>query len=276
MANSYQNPQLPEGINHKPENPLREFFILLFGVGALFVAAVIALSLAASIIARYIPFAYEQSLVERFEFSQVEKSPKQQWLQDLADRLALEADLPPDMNITVHYVDKDIVNAMATLGGHIFIFQGLLDAMPSENALAMVVAHEIAHVKHRHPIVAAGRLATVGIATAALVGISGNTASGVLLDKLQLFTNMSFSRKHERESDETGLAAVVAHYGHAADADALFRIIAEDAEAEAGAIPAIFSTHPAPQSRIDYIVDQVNKYALPAGSTLPIPDFMLE
>lgn len=248
--------------------------MLLLGIGAMFVVAIIILSLAASHIARYVPFSYEQSLVERFEFSQVEPGPKQAWLQRLADELAIEADLPPGMTITVHYIDKDIINAMATLGGHIFIFQGLLDAMPSENALAMVMAHEIAHVKHRHPIVAVGRLATIGIATAALIGVSGNTASGVLLDQLQLFTNLSFSRKHERDADDTGLSAIINYYGHGVDADALFKIIAEDHSADT--IPAIFSTHPAPKSRIDYITNRVNGQGLGKGQPIPIPQFMLD
>lgn len=274
MATQYQNSQPPEGINNTPQSPLREFFVLLLGIGAMFVVAIVLLSLAASFIARYVPFAYEQSLIERFDFAQVDPGPKQKWLQQLADELALEADLPPGMTITVHYVDKDIVNAMATLGGHIFIFQGLLDAMPSENALAMVVAHEIAHVKHRHPIVAVGRLATIGIATAALIGVSGNTASGVFLDQIQLFTNLSFSRKHEREADDTGLSAIIEYYGHGVDADALFKIIAEDNSVDT--VPAIFSTHPAPKSRIDYITDRIKEQGLGSGRPIPIPQFMLD
>ena len=49
-------------------------------------------------------------------------------------------DLPKDMSITVHYSTDKTVNAMATLVGNIIIFQGLIDVLPNENALAMVMA----------------------------------------------------------------------------------------------------------------------------------------
>ncbi|MBK8289542.1 MAG: M48 family metalloprotease [Cellvibrionales bacterium] len=55
---------------------------------------------------------------------------------------------------------------MATLGGHIVVYQGLLDATKdSETALAMVMAHELTHIKLRHPAGAMGR----GFAVAALL-----------------------------------------------------------------------------------------------------------
>jgi predicted Zn-dependent protease len=44
------------------------------------------------------------------------------------------------------------VNACALPGGHIIVGRGLLDLMPSEDALAAVLGHEIAHVDNRHAI----------------------------------------------------------------------------------------------------------------------------
>ena len=46
--------------------------------------------------------------------------------------------------------DKDLINAFALPGGHIFIGQGLLDQMHSEDELAFVLGHEIEHVDHYH------------------------------------------------------------------------------------------------------------------------------
>lgn len=271
MASQYQNPKLPEDINNKPENPLYDFLSMLIVVGVVFASAVVVLILAASFIASKVPFEYEKSLVERFDFFKVERSPQQEWLQRLADRLVAESDLPSEMSITVHYVDSEVVNAMATLGGHVFIFRGLLEALDSENALAMVMAHEIAHIKHRHPMLALGRVTTISIAVAALTGISGNSVSGFLFDHMQVLTTLSFSRKHEREADQSGLDAVIGHYGHATDADALFRIIAK--KQPTTPMPGIFDTHPAPDSRIRYIKEKVAEYALNPGTVIPLPNF---
>ncbi|MDQ6958439.1 MAG: hypothetical protein Q9M24_04925 [Mariprofundaceae bacterium] len=46
--------------------------------------------------------------------------------------------MPDDMHITVHYVRSPVVNAMATLGGHIIMFEGLFKRLHSEDAVAML------------------------------------------------------------------------------------------------------------------------------------------
>ena len=65
----------------------------------------------------------------------------------------------------MHYDASDTVNAFATLGGHVVIYRGLLEKLPNENVVAMVVAHEIAHIKHRDPVAALGRGVAITLAT---------------------------------------------------------------------------------------------------------------
>ena len=50
--------------------------------------------------------------------------------------LANAADLPDDMILTAHIMDSDMLNAFATMGGHIVVMRELLEALPSENVLA--------------------------------------------------------------------------------------------------------------------------------------------
>jgi len=52
----------------------------------------------------------------------------------------------------VAILDSDEINAFATPGGHIFLTRGLIDVATSEDTLAAVIAHEIAHVQLRHGI----------------------------------------------------------------------------------------------------------------------------
>jgi|TARA_B110000902_G_scaffold113491_1_gene133728 Zn-dependent protease with chaperone function len=109
----------------------------------------------------YIFFSYEEKLVSKVNFSlltepdgELSKGNKQRlvYIPGLTDKLAKAQDLDKDITITVHWMDDDMVNVFATLGGHIFITKGLWDAMPNENALAMVIGHEIAHANHRDPL----------------------------------------------------------------------------------------------------------------------------
>lgn len=50
----------------------------------------------------------------------------------------------------VAILDTDEINAMATPGGHIFISRGLINCTDSEDALAAVIAHEVAHIQLNH------------------------------------------------------------------------------------------------------------------------------
>jgi predicted Zn-dependent protease len=46
----------------------------------------------------------------------------------------------------------NMINAFALPGGHIFVGQGLLDQVTSEDELAFVLGHEIEHVDHYHAV----------------------------------------------------------------------------------------------------------------------------
>jgi predicted Zn-dependent protease len=50
----------------------------------------------------------------------------------------------------VGMLDSPVINAFATPGGHIFLTRGLVECADSEDALAAVVAHELAHIQLRH------------------------------------------------------------------------------------------------------------------------------
>ena len=50
----------------------------------------------------------------------------------------------------VMILDSDEINAFATPGGHIFVTRGLVACAESEDALAGVIAHEVAHIQLQH------------------------------------------------------------------------------------------------------------------------------
>lgn len=50
-----------------------------------------------------------------------------------------------------HFIpDQSLINAFALPGGHVYVGQGLLELMDSEDELAAVMGHEIEHVDHYH------------------------------------------------------------------------------------------------------------------------------
>ncbi len=263
----YSNPKIPEGINTTDEHPLKEFFILSVGVLGLIFTAVIILSLLAETLAVYVPFETEQDLIPEI-WTQIESTTEsetsiqtREYMQSLSDRLAVHMQLPEKMEITVHYVEEDIVNAFATIGGHIFIYQGLLDELHSENALAMVIAHEMAHVYHRHPIIAMGRGVVIGLLLSAISGASSDLFVGQVINETGMIALLNFNRDQERKADITALNAINGMYHHVAGTNDLFKALMQAHDPDELEPPVFLSTHPLTQERIDDLI----KYAQEKG-----------
>ena len=65
----------------------------------------------------------------------------------LIGKLEAAAALPIPLDIKV--VRRSEANAIALPGGHIYVFEGLIEKSESADELAGVIAHEIGHVAHR-------------------------------------------------------------------------------------------------------------------------------
>ncbi len=273
----YENPQIPEGINVSPTHPLKDFALLVGGVSALILIAVLALSLLAGQLARHVPFEQERALAGSIGrwLPATPADPvhrqRQQYLQQLAERLAVTMELPPEMKLTVHYAPTDTVNAMATLGGHIVVFQGLIDTLPSENALAMVMAHEIAHIRHRHPIVAMGRGFAVMFALSSLAGV-GDGAIQQWMSGIGMLPILSFSRSQEEQADADALQAMLRTYGQVGDAAAFFEHIARHQPTTEPL--TLFNTHPSHSERIEQIRAFAARHQTRNQAPVPLPGFL--
>lgn len=51
--------------------------------------------------------------------------------------------------LDAHVLSSDTANAMALLGGRVYLLNGLLQKANSPDEVAAVIAHELGHVKHR-------------------------------------------------------------------------------------------------------------------------------
>lgn len=244
-----RNPQPPEGINGPETSGFGEFLTLAAGLAVAAVVATAVLVVAAQRLAPLVPFQWERAVARGVEPGPASQYPQaREALQGLADELAGAADLPDGMSIRVHLTDQAMPNAFATLGGNVIVTRGLVTALSSENALAMVLAHEIAHVKHRDPVRALGRSAVVSLVWAALSGATGQSGVQDVLGSAGLMTALSFNRDMERDADRAALDTMRAHYGHIAGAGEFFRHM-QERHGDAG--PAyLLRTHPRSAERL--------------------------
>lgn len=169
------------------------------------------------------------------------------YVEALGSRVAGFMDLPDDLRLTIRFVDMAEVNAFATLGGYVFVTEGLVKAVDNENSLAMVIAHEIAHVRNRDPLLSAGRGMMAGLL---LTAISGHSSSPFGIGDLGTEVALNvYSRDQESRADAQALVAVQQVFGHVGGATRLFEIVKET-EDLAGQRMELLSTHPDLQARI--------------------------
>jgi beta-barrel assembly-enhancing protease len=255
-AVSYENPDLPHEVNVARQDPLLEFLRLAAGLVACIAVLGGLLYLVGERLARAVPFALERQWVGDtvlgLELVAAASAPAgatpvaeiEPYLQRLADGLAATMGLPDGMTIRVHFADAAAPNAFATLGGHIVVTRGLYARMASENALAMVIAHEIGHVRQRDPIAAVGGSASLALL---LAMVGGDVES--LAPQVTGLVQRGYSRDAERLADEAALGAVERFYGHAGGAAAVFRELSM-ARTGTPRTPTLLSTHPTDAERI--------------------------
>lgn len=272
--------RLPEeGINATRENPLREFAWLLGGSVAVLVAIVFVVSIAAQWIAPRIPYRYEARLAANLDLTAPPASAQaraaQVELQALADRLAARMDLPAGMSVRVGYRDEGTVNAFATLGGQTVFFRGLIRRLESEDAIAMVMAHEIAHLKYRHPAAALGRGVAVGVVLSVISAELGRSAAGGALGQAGMLTLLSFNREQERQADSEALRVLAAEYGHiggAIDLFAAFSQLPGAQRSESMSVVEFAQTHPLTANRIAAVRQWAHDHGVSMdGPRRPLP-----
>lgn len=241
------NPQPSEGINNPRRSTLGEFAMLALGMamGAALLAGLLALL--AGWLAPYIPFSWEERATRAFASDSAADSEAETALRRLGNRLAADAELPEEIRPRFHLIESPMANAFATFGGHIVVTSELVRQVSSENALSMVVAHEIAHVAKRHPIATLTRTAVFQLVWTTVVG-GGNADIAGITGRAGHVTGLSFNRDMERAADRAALATLQRHYGHARGANEFFKHMAERRDETEW--QSFFASHPATQERI--------------------------
>lgn len=272
MPQKYENRLPDDSVNVTPHHPGLHFLKLMAAAIVFVTVLVLALNYIGSSVARSIPFRYELSLMDKIdiEFGDQNANDIQGYLHQLSADLSDHMPIPEGFTFDIHYSGVDTFNAYATLGGNLVFYRGLLHRMPNENALAMVLAHEMAHVIHRHPAAGMGGGLSAALVMMLLDSAGGGGLAGDILTRSGSLTQLGFSRDMEREADKTALAALASYYGHVDGATTLFEIMnKDDTESESGLeqIQDLFSefssTHPLEENRIETLNELAKNNAWP-------------
>lgn len=173
-----------------------------------------------------------------------------------------DANLPPANQWEfIVFEDDDMINAFAMPGGKVGVYTGILKLAKTDDELAVIIGHEIAHVAARHGNERMSQaLIMAGVGAGVAYGVKDqdeDTKKAVLLAYgvgSKLGVQLPYSRLHENESDRIGLL-YMARAGY--DPRAAPRFWEAMKAASKGAPPEILSTHPAHDTRIQNLRNQL-------------------
>ena len=176
-------------------------------------------------------------------------------------------------------LDSPELNAFSSPGGHIFITKGLVELINSEDMLAAIIAHEMAHIILKHGIdmittmrlndemaAAANRAAELaGNSQAARRTIELRNAVTTMMD---IMVKSGYSQNQEFEADHKALELLaVAGY----DPEALLQVLIILHGTQGSHPGGLYTTHPSPVERFvnterwieNYRVEDTRSYRAP-------------
>ncbi|WP_099463446.1 M48 family metallopeptidase [Parabacteroides provencensis] len=146
------------------------------------------------------------------------------------------------------------VNAFCMPGGKIVVYEGLLPLVSSDDELAVVLGHEVAHAvaKHSNERMSQQLMTQYGAAILGAAVSNKSTAVQQMANTVygvgsQYGVMLPFSRKHESEADYMGLVFMtMAGY----NPDVAVNFWQKMSAGKGGATPEFMSTHPSDSHRI--------------------------
>ena len=185
-------------------------------------------------------------------------------------------------NTQVIILDSPEFNAFASPGGHIFITRGLAEQARSEDMLAAVIAHELAHIKLKHGINMINEMRfreqAVDMANRA-AALSGSTSPATqrLMEFGSSISSMmdtlmvnGYSQINEFEADREALSLLAAA-GY--DPRALVEILRILQGTQSSRPGGFNTTHPSPNERISNIERHIRNHRVQDTSSYRVQRF---
>jgi predicted Zn-dependent protease len=145
-------------------------------------------------------------------------------------------------------LDTPSINAMAFPGGIVVITRGLYGLLTSEDELAAVLAHEIAHVNRRHQWKVIQQQKLVALAGNAVASSDKGASTRLVADLGAKLIARGLDKESEFEADRDGVV-IAARAGY--DSSALIAVMEKLKALKTGDTAMLFATHPSPEARIE-------------------------
>ena len=206
----------------------------------------------------------EQSSAQQFEKMRAELKVSDNvtdkaYVQCIADTLIAQLQEPyASYNWDLELFDDEQINAFAMPGGKIGVYTGLFKTAQTQDQVAAVMGHEIAHVTRGHSMKRANssRAANVGILVGAIASETVRDNAGLIILGAQLGLLLPYGRYQESEADIDGLDYMARAGFEPIQSVQLWQNMAE---ANPSSMPQFLSTHPSSDTRIKDLREEVKQ-----------------
>jgi predicted Zn-dependent protease len=175
-------------------------------------------------------------------------------------------------------LDSMEINAFSTSGGHIFVTRGLLNCAVSEDTLAAVIAHELAHIQLQHSIMAIKSDRAINA-----IATTGSSFAGLALSDLAEILDEAahdivsamqegYSQNQEFAADTFALELLADTGYEPSSLVAMLEILEQNQSRRAdglanGLADGLARTHPSPEDRIAQLERPLRQYKGAAPDT---------
>ena len=213
-------------------------------MGGIATASVVAVGyLAPHWIAPHVPMSWERNvggaIVGDFGDLRCRNAEGQRALEALVERVSPGATKGPD-GIKVAALNVNIFNAAALPGGYIVVFKPAITETNSE-ALAGILAHEVAHVRRRHVAEALIREFGIGALIRLFAGDLGANAEQIV--------SLNYTRENEAQADADAISMLKRANISPKPIGALFAKLANEQHEGTSSTTEFLQSHPMSRKR---------------------------
>lgn len=157
--------------------------------------------------------------------------------------------------------NDSVLNAFCAPGGYIYVYTGIIKFLESEDELAGVLGHEIAHADRRHST--DNLTKQYGVSTLLSIVLGNNP--GLIAEVAANLLLLKFSRSNETESDKYSVIYLNSTSYDARGVSRFFEKLINSGQT--GGTPQFLSTHPNPDNRVQNILQEWQNLGSRTGET---------
>ena len=246
-----------DNINITETNPLKDFVQIMLNIILFIVSVYLFIFIASGIVLKTLS-AEQQVVIENFispsvcpanlvELS-VEEKQKLSNIKNII--LRVDSKFPKTSNLDIKVIKEKQLNALCYPNGNIYITSALYKELKSDEELAFVIAHEMAHYRYKDHLLNLRRnIANGSVLILIAFANPNNKEIGTIVDDSLNVTELKFSRGAEEKADKYAIDIMNKLYGNAKAGVSVMTTLKDKNSFDI----EFLSSHPNIDKRIKYI-----------------------